>query len=127
MNTRVLPMIAAALAGPMLGSACSGDDVSAPPFIQQILLSTGDCSGLQEGQTCQLDIVVLDSAGEIVDEPLLQWRSSSVVRATVSSSGVVTGLREGSVTITASTLSGAVSDQTSIFVRPAPGGDLPPI
>lgn len=126
MKPRVLPILAALLAGPVLGSACDGDDVSAPPFIQQILLSTGDCSNLQEGRTCQLDIVVLDSEGEVVEEPRLQWRSSSIVLATVSASGVVTGLREGSVTITASTLSGAVSDQTSIFVRPAPGGGLPP-
>ena len=48
------------------------------------------------------------------------WSSSDNTIATVSATGVVTGLKEGTVTITAATKDGAVSAQFTLTVKPDP-------
>lgn len=54
-----------------------------------------------EGQTAQFAAVVTDSAGNIVTDRTIDWLSSDNLKATVNSSGLVTTLAPGTVTITA--------------------------
>lgn len=54
-----------------------------------------------EGQTAQFTATVTDSVGNIVTDRTLSWLSSDNLRATVSSTGLVTTLAPGSVSISA--------------------------
>jgi trimeric autotransporter adhesin len=55
----------------------------------------------QTGQI-QLTATVLDSVGNVVANPQVTWNSSNNATATVTSSGLVTGVNPGTATITAS-------------------------
>jgi len=73
---------------------------------------------LLEGQTLQLRATVTDSIGtEITDRPL-EWISGDPSRVTISSSGLVTALAAGTVTV-AATAEGKVG-QSSIIVQQVP-------
>jgi uncharacterized protein YjdB len=73
---------------------------------------------LLEGQTIQLRATVTDSIGtEITDRPL-EWISGDPSRVTISSSGLVTALAAGTVTV-AATAEGKVG-QSSIIVQQVP-------
>jgi uncharacterized protein YjdB len=54
-----------------------------------------------EGQTVQITATVLDSAGTTVTDRPLEWLSNDPTKATVSSTGKVTSIAAGVVTITA--------------------------
>jgi uncharacterized protein YjdB len=125
MRTRAFAWtVAALLLAPLAG--CSEDDITGPVTIVQIQLSSGNCSILVVGGTCQLVVTVLGSDGEVVEDPRLHWVSENIVFATVSASGVVTGVGAGTATIRAETQSGSVSDEVTIVVRTA-DDDPPPI
>ena len=93
----------------LLGAACGDDDFVAPEIIATINLSLGDCAGLQVGETCQLEVVVLSQSGDVVEDATLTWRTPDFTVATVDFEGRVTGHREGSATI---------------FVQSAPGPNV---
>lgn len=57
--------------------------------------------GLVVGYTRQLNATMLSAAGSVLLGRSVTWSSSDVAKATVSVSGLVTALAEGSVTITA--------------------------
>ena len=83
----------------MLG--CGGGESSGPPSVASvdILGSTGD---LQVGGTVQLSGVAKDSKGNTLSNRTITWSSSSTSIATVTSSGLVTGIGAGTASITAS-------------------------
>jgi hypothetical protein len=60
-------------------------------------------ANIDVGQAVQLSAQVQDSAGQTLEGRTLTWTSSNEQVATVSSSGLVTALSEGVVTITATT------------------------
>ena len=66
------------------------------------------------GQRVQLTATVRDGAGNVLSGRTVTWRSSDDRIATVSNTGLVTGLSAGPVTITA-TVEG-MSDQMALFV-----------
>ena len=68
------------------------------------------------GDSMPLSATALDNSGQTVAGRPVSWRSSNAAIASVSSSGVVTGVGPGSVTITA-TIDG-VSDAASVTVQP---------
>jgi len=70
------------------------------------------------GGTIQLTATLRDAAGNTLTGRTVNWSSSNTARATVNSSGRVTGIAQGSVTITA-TGEGRTSS-ASITVTPAP-------
>lgn len=84
--------------GPTVGSI----DVSAPD------------SQLRIEETMQLVAVVRDTEEEEIPGAAVSWSSSDEARATVNSGGEVTGVGEGTVTITAE--SGGVSGQVQLEV-----------
>lgn len=90
----------------VVAAACGDDDFVGPEIIATIDLSLGDCGGLRVNQTCQLEVVVRDQDGSIIEDPFLTWRTPDITIATVDFQGRVTGVRQG---------------QATIFVQSAPG------
>ena len=72
----------------------------------------------------QLELVVLDPDGETIEDPLVQWATTHPTLATVSSSGLVTGLANGEVTIIA-TFEG-VGGLSQVTLVGFGGGEEPP-
>jgi len=71
---------------------------------------------VEVGATTQLSATATDANGNVLDDRSISWFSSSPAVATVSSSGVVTGVSPGLVTVTAT--SEGVSGSASITVTP---------
>ena len=74
---------------------------------------------VQAGSTRQIDIVALDAQGAVVltlPNVLLTWTSSDPTVASVSSTGLITAHRPGTVTVAGSSL--GLSDQVTVTVTP---------
>jgi uncharacterized protein YjdB len=73
--------------------------------VSRIPVSTVVVSPLQqqavEGATAQFTAVVTDSANNTVTDRAIQWLSSDITKAQVSTTGLVTAIAAGSITITA--------------------------
>src|SRR5881296_1914159 len=102
------------LAGLALLVAC--DNGPAPPPVPvDVVEVTPAAAGVVIGQTVQLAAKVKDAAGHELADRLVTWTSSAPARATVSPTGLVTGLAlEDSVVITAT--SGGKSAGATITV-----------
>ncbi len=76
---------------------------------------------LRQGETAQLRAIVLDSTGaEVTDRPL-EWITSDATRATVSSSGLVSALGAGNVTIRAvAAQDGGIEGQATVIIQQVP-------
>ncbi len=74
------------------------------------------------GTNVQLSTIVRDANGDIVTDRVVTWASSNPASATVSTSGVVTGVSVGSATITAT--SEGKSATTIATVIPVPIGSV---
>lgn len=73
-------------------------EVTAPPFA---LVMSPDSTNVARGASRQLTALVVDENGNSVAASAVNWASSNAARATVSSTGVVTGVTNGRVLITA--------------------------
>jgi len=73
---------------------------------------------IKQGASVQLSVTVRDVNGVIVTDRVVTWSTSSAALATVSTSGVVTGVGAGTVTITAT--SEGKSGNTSVTVTAVP-------
>jgi uncharacterized protein YjdB len=79
---------------------------------------TAPSKNLKPGNTMQLTATATDSKGNTVPNQSFLWVSSNPTLATVSATGLVTGKRNGNVTITASTaLIGGKSGSFAITVK----------
>ena len=79
---------------------------------------TAPSKKLKPGSTMQLSAIATDSKGNVIPNQAFYWSSSNTNTATVSGSGVVTGKRSGSVTITAQTApNGGKSGSVKIDVK----------
>jgi uncharacterized protein YjdB len=77
-------------------------------------------STITEGQTTQLRAIVTDSTGvEVTDRPL-DWTTTDPSRATVSQSGLVTGVSAGSVTINAVATQDGRIGQANVIIQQIP-------
>lgn len=89
--------------------------VTAPPFS---LLMSPDSTNVARGATVQLGAVLVDENGNSAAASTVNWSSSNTARATVSATGLVTGVTNGRVLITARS-----GDRTTVgvihVVRPA--------
>lgn len=75
-------------------------------------------SSVIQGMTQQLTPTVEDSTGATVTDRVIEWNTSDATKATVSSTGLVTTMASGTVTITAT--SETKTGQATINIQPVP-------
>ena len=103
---------------PGAGNPGGGNPGSVTPGEVATVTVTSPSKKLEAGSTMQLTATAKDNRGNSVPHQSFVWSSSNTDRATVSASGVVTGKREGDVTITAQTSpSGGKSGSLKIEVK----------
>ncbi len=73
---------------------------------------------MQEGQTRQLSVVVTDSTGRDVTDRPIEWITTDPTRATVSSTGLVSAIASGSVSVGAS--SEGRLGQSAVLIQQTP-------
>ncbi|MEX2153195.1 MAG: Ig-like domain-containing protein [Gemmatimonadaceae bacterium] len=73
--------------------------VTAPPFT---LLMDPETAEVPRGDTKQMNAIVVDENGNATEATAVSWHASDTSRATVSGTGLVTGISNGRVVITAS-------------------------
>jgi trimeric autotransporter adhesin len=92
--------------------------ITVNPGAVEIVAVTGPSKNLKPESTMQLTATALDNKGNVVPNQSFFWSSSNPNVASVSSSGLVTGMRNGNVTITAfMTLISGKSGSYSITVK----------
>ncbi len=101
----------------MFFAACRDDATAPPPDPPQaatitVSPATADLAAL--GATVQLSAEVLDQNGQVMTGATVTWASGTVAVATVSASGLVTAVANGSATITAT--SGSASGSAAVTV-----------
>lgn len=113
-------------------AGCSSDDSTAPAKTVTTINVTPRVTALRIGTTQQLAVEVLDQTGAPITGKTVTWASTDRTVATVSESGLVTMLTDGSTAITA-TVDGKVGAAAVQGVAPVasvqlslPGGPLPP-
>ena len=89
-------------------------NVQALVAVDRIVVTPKDPS-IDVGKTVQLTATLLDKQDNVLTGRTVTWTSSDQSRATVSNTGLVSGIRSGSVTITAS--SGGKSGNTTVRVK----------
>ena len=82
-------------------AACSGDDGNEPNVPVATVTVTPSTSNIAVGGEVQLQAATLDASGGTLTGRQITWASSDGTIATVSKSGVVTGIAEGDATVTA--------------------------
>ena len=96
----------------MLGvAACT--DSSEPPQLTQLTLSVPSTT-VVTGQTVAVTPLPIDQFGVSMPPATIEWRSTATSIATVSASGMLTGIAPGTVSIVAT--SGALTSQLPITV-----------
>ncbi len=104
------------------GSTSATVNVTVSQTASRILIEPASATPMSIGETVQLTATVLDRNGHTVAGVSVTWTSSDIEVATVTDSGLVTTVRNGSVKITASY--GAISASSQITVMiPSPGRD----
>ncbi len=110
-SAAIIPVLA--LAGLALASCGGLECPNCPGGPAEVRVSPGATSVLP-GRTLQLAALVLDSKGHLLSGQAATWGSSNPAFATVDANGLVTGLTEGAVTITADV--GSLSNTGNVSV-----------
>jgi uncharacterized protein YjdB len=97
------------------GSSGSAVVTVAPAAVDHIIITPGSVDNLRVGHSTQLSATAVDANGNAIAGATFTWQSSSTWIATVNSSGKVTGVHSGTVTISA-TFSGRTGS-ASVRVR----------
>jgi len=99
------------------GSGTGGSGTGSSGAVATVAV-TSPSDKLKAGSTMQLTAIAKDDKGNAVAHQGFVWSSSNTDKATVSESGVVTGKKQGDVTITARTSSsGGKSGSLQIEVK----------
>lgn len=121
-----LPPVSQVLSIALLLSACSGDggtDIQPPPAVTAVTV-TAPTTNVETGQTVQLAATAQDAEGDRVEVGAYEWTTTDGAIASVSSTGLVTGLAPGQVEISATT--GSVTGSLAIEVVAPPVVPPPP-
>lgn len=103
-------------------SGCGGDSAGPQGRVVVTVVVSATRPNVAVGQTLQLDAIALDGNGFPVGGASYQWSSSNNAIATVSGTGLVTGVALGPVTITA--LTGTIAGSINITVGPVMTVDI---
>ena len=132
-----------ALVGCLPLFACGGEESTdpgqtLPPAVASVVVTLTSATLVALGETLQLTASASDANGNTISGKTFTWSSSDESIATVSASGLVTGVANGSITITATTdgVNGTaaiqveqVGTQLTFTVQPSdalPGGLITP-
>ena len=99
----------------LLLTACGDSTTGPPPVATSIVLSSTSLTFISLGQTQQLTASVQDQSGATIGGAALTWTSSAASVATVSSTGLVTAVADGTATITAT--SGSANATVAVTVQ----------
>ncbi len=105
--------------------ACGGDDETVPteppepPVATNISISPASADFSSFGETLQLTAAVLDQNGQSMAGASVGWAISDNSVATVSGNGLVTAVRNGSTTVTATSGSAAGTASVTVAQRTA--------
>jgi len=94
-----------------------------PPVVTTVTVSPGSAS-IGVGATTPLSATVRDAQGNIMTGQTVTWSTDNAAVATVSSSGVVTGVAAGSATITATSSGKTGTSSITVTATPPSGGTL---
>lgn len=108
---------AIALTGILVVASCDTPLATTVDGVDRIVLTPSSAS-VQAGATVTLSALVLDASGNAMRERKVVWASENASIATVSQSGVVTGVAAGTVQVAAS--SGGKSANATITVTSRP-------
>ncbi len=97
---------------------CGGGGGTEPITPSTVSLNSPTIAFTAVGQTQQLSATVTDQSGATIPSPALTWASSNPAVATVSATGLVTAVANGSAEITAT--AGAVSARATVTVAQTP-------
>jgi uncharacterized protein YjdB len=86
---------------------------------------TPSSAAVQPGQTVQLTATTKDANGNILTGRVVTWSSGDQTIATVSASGLVTGIKAGTVSITATSEGKSGNAMVLVGVTPPPAGCAP--
>lgn len=100
----------------LLGVACDENEITAPELIARIDILAGDCPGLEVGDTCQLEVVVRDIEGSVIENPEITWFTPDILVATVDFQGQVTGVGPGNAEIFAQSAPGPNACESDFVV-----------
>jgi glucose/arabinose dehydrogenase len=118
-----LPLIAAMI------WACGGDggggDIQEPIAVTSVTV-TGPATTVQVGQTVQLAATARDAGNTVVEGRTFEWTTADAAVATVSASGLVTGLTPGQAEIRAST-EGITGSLVITVAAPPPSPPVGPV
>lgn len=118
----ILTAVPVGTANLLLYSSITGSPQSPAPVPASVVINTSTTT-LAVGATLSLTATVFDSTGNVIANPTTTWSTSNGAVASVSSSGVVTGVAAGSATITAT--SGSASAAVTITVSAPLGSPAP--
>jgi glucose/arabinose dehydrogenase len=104
-------------------SACGGDgggDVQEPSPVTAVTV-TGPQTTIEVGNTVQLTATARNAGGTVVEGRTFEWNTADAAVATVSSTGLVTGLVPGQVEIRATTEGVTGGLVVAVAAAPPPG------
>lgn len=109
------------------GSESAGPDQSGPPPVSSVTISATDLS-LRVGETAQLTATPFDAKGAALTGRAISWATSDATIATVSNSGLVSGIAAGGpISITATIESRAVAARVTVSNIPVSTIELLPV
>ena len=123
-TTRLIPTFRSAilaLAGAALLAACGGGSDGGTPQVKPVTVSTvrvtPSAAALDIGATVQLNATATDAMGAVIAGKTVTWTSTAPAVATVSSTGLVSGIAAGTVVVTA-TVDGVAGSSTIVVSVP---------
>jgi len=119
LRLRAIGVACSTLATAFSLAACGGDPAQ-PDVPAVVTIAAAGSTSIASGSAVQLSATFRDTKGRLVATPLVSWSSSDATVAAVASTGLVTGARAGTATITAS-VSGATS---AIAITVTPGNPV---
>src|SRR6266850_1663508 len=110
-------VLTATVAGSLLLGACGHDACCEPPAVASVTV-TPATDTVVVTDTMRLTATAKDAAGHVLSGRVVTWASSSPAVATISATGLVTGVAENGVAATITATSEGVSGSAAITVSP---------
>ncbi len=94
------------------------------PTAGTVTLSRDTATLVLPGGSTQLIATARDTAGKLIQNPVIVWQSSAPLVAAVNSAGLVTGVAAGAATITATVDAASVQAAMRVTLTPGPNAPL---